>query len=148
MCIHPSRPFAGIFSIAIGLCFLLAFTGAAQADTGRAKIYITVRTNSSTLQELFTLIEGQTGLYFAYDENEVDLSRKVNLKTGQQLLTGLLELISRQTGLRFTQAKLAILVSNGTTANRKSRCRRKRPCPSKELSGMGAASRSPAPPLP
>ncbi len=128
MCIYPSRPFAGIFSIAIGLCFLLAFTGAAQADTGRAahsgrdsgisgqtsgKVYINIRSSSATLQELFTLIEGQTSLYFAYDENEVDLSRKVNLKTGQQLLTGLLELISRQTGLKFTQAKLAILVSNG-----------------------------------
>jgi TonB-dependent starch-binding outer membrane protein SusC len=75
------------------------------------KVYVTVRSSNATLQQLFTLVEGQTDLYFAYDENEVDLSRKVNLKTGQQLLTGLLELISRQTGLHFTQVKLAILVS-------------------------------------
>ncbi len=75
------------------------------------KVYVTVRTSSITLQQLFALIEKQTGFSFAYDENEVDLSRKLNLKTGQQLLTGVLDLISKQTGLQFTRTKLSILVS-------------------------------------
>jgi TonB-linked SusC/RagA family outer membrane protein len=90
---------------------------AGKTDAGRSaltdpdKVYITVRNSSPTVQQLFALIEKQTTLYFAYDENQVDLSRKLNVKTGQQLLTGLLDLISRQTGLVFTQSKLAILVS-------------------------------------
>ncbi len=125
MPIHPSRPRARVFRTAIGLCFLLALSGGviragagkqayfgkvSGGKTGADKIYVTVRNSSATLQQLFTLIEKQTALYFAYDENEVDLSRKVNLRTGQQLLSGLLELISRQTGLVFTQSKLSILV--------------------------------------
>jgi TonB-linked SusC/RagA family outer membrane protein len=125
MPIHPSRPFARVFRTAIGLYFLFALSGIARADTGKqtgsgefnsdnassGKIYVTVRSSSATLQQLFALIEKQTALNFAYDENEVDLTRKVNLKTGQQLLSGLLDLISRQTGLVFTQSKLSILVS-------------------------------------
>jgi TonB-linked SusC/RagA family outer membrane protein len=122
MCIYPSRPFAGIFRILVVLCILLASITTSKADAGKYlpagkqlhddKVYIIIRSTNNTLGQLFALIESQTRFSFAYDENEVDLSRKVILGTGQQLLSGLLDLTAKQTGLLFTQAKSLILVSN------------------------------------
>ena len=51
-----------------------------------------------------------------YDENEVNLSLNLKLLTGTQPLLGLLDNISRQTGIKFTLIKSTILVSNQSTA--------------------------------
>lgn len=74
-------------------------------------VYIKIDNSSPQLKKLFELIEKQTSFSFAYDENDVDLSVKVKLATGQQLLKNLLSLVSRQTGLRFTERANHILVN-------------------------------------
>jgi TonB-dependent starch-binding outer membrane protein SusC len=129
MCIYPSRPLAGIFRMRIVFCILLASMTASRAVAGKylpvgkqihdEKVYIIVKISNNTLGQFFAMIESQTALTFAYDENEVDLSKKVILGTGQQLLSGLLEITAKQTGLQFTQAKSLILVSNKTQGSKK-----------------------------
>ncbi len=98
---------------------MLCFIGSMCMNTSRAGgnhglpkgIYINVKNSSFTLREFFEFIEKQTTFSFAYDENQVDLSMKIKLATGQQLLDDLLNGISRQTSLIFTQKKSNILVS-------------------------------------
>ena len=80
------------------------------------EVYITVKNSNTRLQQFFELIQSQTSFVFAYDENEVNLSHKLKLTTGKQPLSELLNIISVQTGLQFTQTKSTILVSRKTVA--------------------------------
>jgi TonB-linked SusC/RagA family outer membrane protein len=80
------------------------------------KQHVTIKTANISLQRVFQIIEGQTKLLFAYDEYNVDLSRKLVLKTGHVALGDLLDMISSQTGYIFTQVKNTILVSPAAIA--------------------------------
>jgi TonB-linked SusC/RagA family outer membrane protein len=103
--------------IACVLVSALVTTAPARANGVQphaAKQHITVKTGDLSLQRAFELIERQTRLLFAYDEYEIDLSRKLNLKTGHVPLSDLLDMISSQTGYQFTQVKNTILVSSAT----------------------------------
>ena len=115
MCIFESRPFKGLLKTAIAFYFIFIAISPVHADNTRqhryGKKYVTVKVSNISLQQSFKLIEEQTKLFFAFDENEVDLSRKLVLSTGEFLLSDLLDLISRQTGYKFTQVKRTILVS-------------------------------------
>ncbi len=98
--------------------FILLCAGPIYADTNRhnnlPEVYITVKESRATLQKCFELIQKQTSLVFAYDENEVSLTHKITLPIGKQILTELLDIISKQAGLKFTETKSAILVSRNT----------------------------------
>ncbi|HEV3250740.1 MAG TPA: carboxypeptidase-like regulatory domain-containing protein, partial [Puia sp.] len=100
--------------------FLLSGIGSANANKDRTEvfgeIFVTVRETSLRLAQLFELVQKQTPLVFVYDENEVNLSLNLKLLTGTQPLLGLLDNISRQTGIKFTLVKSTILVSNQSTA--------------------------------
>ncbi|MEP7377117.1 MAG: TonB-dependent receptor [Chitinophagaceae bacterium] len=74
-------------------------------------MYVTINNNNESLLQLFKNIEKQTSFSFAYDENDINLSKKLNLITGQYLLKDLLNTISKQTRLQFTQKENIILVS-------------------------------------
>ncbi len=105
--------------IACVLVSALVTTAPARANGVQphaAKQHITVKTGDLSLQRAFELIERQTRLLFAYDEYEIDLSRKLNLKTGHVPLSDLLDMISSQTGYQFTQVKNTILVSSAAPA--------------------------------
>jgi TonB-linked SusC/RagA family outer membrane protein len=99
--------------------FLLSGIGSANANKDRTEvsgeIFVTVRETSLRLAQLFELVQKQTPLVFVYDENEVNLSLNLKLLTGTQPLLGLLDNISRQTGIKFTLVKSTILVSNQST---------------------------------
>jgi TonB-dependent starch-binding outer membrane protein SusC len=94
------------------LCFAILVAG---ANSGKRKdpdkAYITINSSPVTLQQIFKLIEEQTAFIFAYDENEINISKKITLKKHQLTLIDLLEIISDQTGLQFTTNKNSILVS-------------------------------------
>jgi TonB-dependent starch-binding outer membrane protein SusC len=100
--------------------FIFSTLGSANANTNRTagfgELYITVRESNLRLQQLFELIQKQTPLVFVYDENEINLSLHLKLLTGTQPLGGLLDNITRQTGIKFTLIKSTILVSNKSTA--------------------------------
>ena len=78
-------------------------------------VYITIKNSSNNISQLFDLIQKQSEFVFAYDENEVNLAQNVTSKTGTQLLSDLLETISRQTGLSFTKKQNSILVNKQGT---------------------------------
>src|SRR5580658_2517045 len=78
---------------------------------GFAEVYITVKESSTRLLQIFKLIEKQTPLVFVYDESEISLTHKLKLPVGEQPLSNLLNSISDQTGLAFTQKQNTILVT-------------------------------------
>jgi TonB-linked SusC/RagA family outer membrane protein len=120
MCIFHSGVLNRPFRIVCALFFAGILTTAVRANgdiqphTG--KQHITVKSGEISLQQAFQLIEKQTRLQFAYDEYEIDLSRKLTLKPGHVTLGELLETISTQTGYKFTQVKNTILVSSAALA--------------------------------
>ncbi len=97
------------------LFFVLLCTISANANKNRnkdfAEVYITVNESNIRLLQFFELIQKQTPLVFIYDEGELNLAHKLKLPTGQQRLSDLLNNISDQTGLAFTQKQNTILVS-------------------------------------
>ena len=122
MCIFHSGALKTPLRIACSLLFAGILTTAVRANGDilphavniqphAARQYITVKTGNISLQQAFQLIERQTRLLFAYDEYEIDLSRKLLLKSGHVALGELLETISNQTGYKFTQVKNTILVN-------------------------------------
>ena len=80
-----------------------------------AELYVIIKNSNESLLQLFNIIENQTAISFAYDENDVDLSKKLTLTTGQYLLKELLQIISKQTRLHFIQKGNVILVSGDNT---------------------------------
>jgi len=127
MCIFRSGPLKRAVLIACVLfcTAILTTTVRANADNQphtvniqphAARQYITVKSGNISLQQAFQLIERQTRLLFAYDEYEIDLSRKLLLRSGHVTLGELLGTISNQTGYQFTQVKNTILVNAAALA--------------------------------
>ena len=115
MCRFPSGPLRGLLKITCALYGMLLLAAPVRANDDllphSAKQHITVKTANASLHSAFQLIERQTRLLFAYDEYEVDLERKLQLKPGHIALSDLLATIAEQTGYQFTQVKNTILVS-------------------------------------
>jgi len=76
-----------------------------------ADVYVNINISRAKLDQVFELIEKQTSFSFAYDENDINLSKQVKLTTGQQLLKDVLNLVAQQTGLHFTEKANLILVN-------------------------------------
>src|SRR6185437_15579009 len=94
--------------------FVLSILKSAEVQAERNKtlddIYVVIGYNNATVNIVFKSIEKQTSFSFAYDENDVNLSKEVKLIKGRQRLKNVLTLISQQTGLRFTENQNVILV--------------------------------------
>jgi len=95
------------------VCWVLINTAAIAngKEDKTDEVYVMISNNSESLLQLFKIIEKQTSFLFAYDENDLNLSKKVTLVAGQYLLKDLLNTISKQTRLEFTQKEKIILVS-------------------------------------
>jgi TonB-linked SusC/RagA family outer membrane protein len=95
------------------VCWVLINTAAIAngKEDKTDEVYVMISNNSESLLQLFKIIEKQTSFSFAYDENDLNLSKKVTLVAGQYLLKDLLNTISKQTRLEFTQKEKIILVS-------------------------------------
>jgi TonB-linked SusC/RagA family outer membrane protein len=107
---HYSRSIGLFYKVTFIFCFL--FASAYSADASPAtNDYIIIKNSQSTLRQFFDLVEKQTSFSFAYDEYEINLSHELKLLIGQQLLKDLLDSVSKQTRLRFTQIDKTILVS-------------------------------------
>lgn len=83
------------------------------------EVYIIVSNPNATVREIFSLVENQTTFSFVYDENDIDISKEIKLSKGQQLLKEVLNNISKQSGLHFTEKQNIILVNQdpGITNN-------------------------------
>ncbi len=113
MCIYFLPSLRQVLKTTIALCFILPALLAAKANSPvkNDPVFVTISSNNNTVLQLFQLVEKQTAYTFAYDENDVNLSQKTILTTGEKLLNVLLDSISLQTGLKFTQKNYTILVN-------------------------------------
>src|SRR6185436_1892034 len=75
-------------------------------------VFVKIKSANTSLQDVFETVKSQTKYSFAYDNNEIDVSKKMTLKAGQITLNSLLEAISRQADLKFTQKNFTIIVSH------------------------------------
>jgi TonB-linked SusC/RagA family outer membrane protein len=111
------RPYTFKFSLyvrtALAVClFLIQSSAIANGKEHKpGEVYIIINNSNEKLVQVFKVIEKQTAFSFAYDENDVNLSKKLTLTTGQYILKDLLNIISKQTRLQFTQKENIILVS-------------------------------------
>lgn len=74
-------------------------------------VYVFVSNANATVGEIFKVVEKQTSFSFAYDENDINLSKEIKLVKGQQRLKDVLNSISKQAGLHFTERQNIILVN-------------------------------------
>src|SRR5688572_21264921 len=97
--------------LAVGLSLINSSAMANEKQYRTDEVYVIINNSNENLLQLFKIIEKQTSFSFAYDENDINLSKKITLATGQHLLKDLLNTISKQTRLQFTQKENVILVS-------------------------------------
>ena len=112
-----SQYYRRVSRVTMLVCFVFIYMAAAQASAVEHldKVYVNVKTGSNTLLQFFKLVESQTSFFFAYDENDVDVSQRLTLPTGEVLLNVLLDNVSAQARIKFIQNKNTILVNNGVT---------------------------------
>jgi len=93
-------------------CTILSISPAASKAAGAYadKVLIKIAKENSSLHQVFQLVQEQTSFHFAYDEEDVDLSRTITLPVGEHFLDQVLITVSRQTGLLFTQKRSIIIV--------------------------------------
>ena len=77
-------------------------------------VYVVINYTSARLSQVFEQIEKQTSFSFVYDENDINLSKEINLAKGHQRLKDVLGSISKQAGLHFTEKQNIILVNSET----------------------------------
>lgn len=75
-------------------------------------VYITINNTVATVGEIFKMVENQTPFSFVYDENDINIFKEIKLVKGQQLLKNILNDISKQAGLHFTERQNIILVNH------------------------------------
>ncbi len=106
-----SKLFIRIVSVA---SFIFFFSNPVMAG-GRTRVpamdvLVSIDFNSAPLSKVFEIVEKQTSFSFVYDENDINLSREIKLRKGQQPLYELLKMVSEQASVRFTKKKNIILV--------------------------------------
>jgi len=99
-----------LYSALFVLFYLNSVKVYAEKNKTLDDVYIIISYDNATVNNIFKSIEKQTTFSFAYDENDINLSEEVKLIKGKQRLKNVLTLISRQTGLRFTEKQNVILV--------------------------------------
>nr|MBA2327980.1 SusC/RagA family TonB-linked outer membrane protein [Flavisolibacter sp.] len=104
-------------------CFLLLLCLLSEANDTKSPnnndVYVIINSSKVKLQNIFSLIEKQTSFSFAYDENDINLSKQIKLPTGPQLLKVILIEIENQTNLDFIVKADVILVNPKSTDERK-----------------------------
>ncbi|MEO8819424.1 MAG: TonB-dependent receptor [Ginsengibacter sp.] len=106
-----SKLFIRIASVASFIFFLSQpVLAGKKTKVASMDILVSVDFNSATLIKVFEIVEKQTAFSFVYDENDINLSREIKLRKGQQPLYELLKMVSEQASLRFTKKKNIILV--------------------------------------
>jgi TonB-dependent starch-binding outer membrane protein SusC len=75
---HVCNAYGSLFVL-----YLLLFTVAVEAQTGKDNIRITINSNHIPLSGILKTIEKQTGYYFVFDNDILDVSRKVSIHIKQ-----------------------------------------------------------------
>ncbi|MFY0600167.1 MAG: TonB-dependent receptor [Cyclobacteriaceae bacterium] len=93
---------------------LLASTGNAQNVESVKDVKIQIEVSDQSILQVFETIQSKTDFVFAYDENDLNLQKKVNLGNHKNSLGELLLKLSKKAGLKFKQVNNQINVSKKT----------------------------------
>lgn len=95
-------------------CLLLLCEQLNAQDTGRLKVNL--QADNQPLESIFRSLEQQTGYTFAYNSREIKdkLEEKFSLKGTDRSLPGILNEITKRTGLQFKQSGSIVSVQKGT----------------------------------
>jgi TonB-linked SusC/RagA family outer membrane protein len=101
------------FKVILFICVFLNLITVAKANVQGPldEVFISIKTAHTTLLEIFEAVKTQTAYSFAYDDNAINVSQKISIKTGQIRLNNLLDEVSQKAGLKFTQKNFSIIVS-------------------------------------
>jgi TonB-linked SusC/RagA family outer membrane protein len=76
---------------------------------------VNIVANNISISELISKIEEQTDYLFVYNKNEIDASRKVDVKSRNETVSSILSTAFKGTNVTFTQEGNHIVLSNKTT---------------------------------
>lgn len=95
-------------------CLLLLCQQLHAQDAGKQKVNL--QADNQPLQSTFLLLEQQTGYTFAYNSREIKdkLEEKFSFKETNKSLSGILDVITKRTGLQFKQSGRIVSVQKGT----------------------------------
>ncbi|MGN6508715.1 MAG: SusC/RagA family TonB-linked outer membrane protein [Chitinophaga sp.] len=99
-----------VFAMAITLA--APYTASARAESQDTRnVSITIQVKNKNMEEVFTEIAAKTGLSFHYDKSDLDLKKKINLNCVKRPVDEVLQLLSEQTGLKFTRKNNKVIVN-------------------------------------
>ncbi len=81
------------FIIGLTLIFISGLCNTSYAQTTK----VTIRVTDKTVQEIISIIEKRTQMIFFYNDNDVDLTRKVSIDAQEKNLTQVLDELFRNT---------------------------------------------------
>jgi len=100
----------GVLMQVLCMQLLLAADGEAQSVRNVKDVKISINHPESTLIEIFHDIELQTEFKFVYDQQDIPLSQKLELKLNEQTVANVLLVISKMSSLGFKQVNNTINV--------------------------------------
>ena len=102
----------GVFLQTLLTGMLLASEIAAQETKSVREVYVTLKTNNHTVQEILGHIESETDYSFSYYKKEINLSKRIRITNLHQSVYDLLIEVSAKSGLSFRQINNVINVKN------------------------------------
>ncbi|MEK6481804.1 TonB-dependent receptor [Catalinimonas sp. 4WD22] len=102
----------GVFMQTLLTGMLLASEISAQEVKSVREVYVTLKTNNYSVQEILDYVESETDFSFSYYKNEIDLSERIRINNLQQSVYDLLIDVSSKTELSFRQINNVINVKN------------------------------------
>src|SRR5687768_14955036 len=98
--------------LAMAITLAAPYTASARAESQDTKnVSITIQVKNKNMEEVFTEISAKTGLSFHYDKSDLNLRKKINLNCVKQPIDEVLQMLTEQTGLKFTRKSNKIIVN-------------------------------------
>jgi TonB-dependent starch-binding outer membrane protein SusC len=97
---------------AILLLFAISVSQTHAAETNPREVQITLNADQSTLAKVLQEIETQTGFYFVYNNNLIDVTRKVTLSVKSQTIKTVLDMLFKNTDVNYIIKEKHIVLSN------------------------------------
>jgi TonB-dependent starch-binding outer membrane protein SusC len=110
-CYKPLHPFLRMAKVGL-LFFVLSLSETYAANTPPSETPITLNTDQSALTKVLQEIENQTGFYFVYNNNLIDVTRKISISVKNQNIKTVLDLLFKNTDVRYIIKDKHIVLSN------------------------------------
>jgi TonB-linked SusC/RagA family outer membrane protein len=95
-------------------CFLLSLLYAADSNAQRKSIdniFLDIDLRGSSIQQAFSYIETETGLYFAFSDVNIDQNVKIDFTSDHASLRDVLNYLAEKSGLQFKRVNETINIS-------------------------------------